>query len=320
HTDALGTTGMMSAQTNGVWQDSLYYPFGALWRNVSCQCDMRFAGMEERDAATNLDPTPARDYASNLGRWMTPDPDNAGADPSNPQSWNAYSYALNNPTTNTDPSGLDCLYVSSQSVTSIFVSTQRGNCTEAGGIYINGTVDLNSLTYTGTSLGYSFTPYSGGSGAGVIDFTSGPSSEQQALQTLSLAGQMASAQLNSYVKALGVAATAEVGGEFLGAALEGVGGAEEETAAAMEAKAGPALGRLSPKIQNQMATRGWTRQDILDVFEKGEQTQVVDRTAGGAPATQYLDPETGQFIVVNDKTGNVIQVSGPGFRPNPPVR
>jgi hypothetical protein len=38
------------------------------------------------------------------------------------------------------------------------------------------------------------------------------------------------------------------------------------------------------------------------------------------PPTQYLDKATGKFIVVNDATGNVIQVSGPGFRPNPPAR
>ncbi|MGH9352125.1 MAG: RHS repeat-associated core domain-containing protein [Terriglobia bacterium] len=41
---------------------------------------------------------------STEGRWMTPDP--LGGDISNPQSLNRYAYALNNPTTLTDPLGL----------------------------------------------------------------------------------------------------------------------------------------------------------------------------------------------------------------------
>lgn len=39
-----------------------------------------------------------------LGRWMTPDP--MGGDITNPQSLNRYAYAMNNPTTLTDPKGL----------------------------------------------------------------------------------------------------------------------------------------------------------------------------------------------------------------------
>jgi len=42
---------------------------------------------------------------SGQGRWMTPDP--LGGEISNPQSLNRYSYALDNPTTLTDPLGLD---------------------------------------------------------------------------------------------------------------------------------------------------------------------------------------------------------------------
>jgi hypothetical protein len=37
---------------------------------------------------------------------MSPDPDNAGGHENDPQSWNGYAYARNNPTTLTDPTGL----------------------------------------------------------------------------------------------------------------------------------------------------------------------------------------------------------------------
>ena len=45
-----------------------------------------------------------RSYDFTPGRWLTPDP--LGGDIMNPQSLNRYAYALNNPTTLTDPLGL----------------------------------------------------------------------------------------------------------------------------------------------------------------------------------------------------------------------
>ena len=47
----------------------------------------------------------ARYYASTMGRFLSPDP--LGGHLENPQSLNKYVYALDNPLTNTDPTGLD---------------------------------------------------------------------------------------------------------------------------------------------------------------------------------------------------------------------
>lgn len=46
-----------------------------------------------------------RQYANTLGRFMSPDPYGGSHDASNPQSFNRYVYALNNPLSNVDPSG-----------------------------------------------------------------------------------------------------------------------------------------------------------------------------------------------------------------------
>jgi RHS repeat-associated protein len=64
----------------------------------------QFTG-KERDTETGLDYFSARYYSSTQGRFTSVDPENAGADPSNPQSWNGYSYALNNPLKYQDPDG-----------------------------------------------------------------------------------------------------------------------------------------------------------------------------------------------------------------------
>jgi len=64
--------------------------------------------MRERDQESGLDPTPNRMYASQYGRWLTPDPAGTKAVTlTDPQTWNMYAYVRNNPTTLTDPSGLE---------------------------------------------------------------------------------------------------------------------------------------------------------------------------------------------------------------------
>ena len=60
---------------------------------------------KERDQESGLDYFDARYYGSTMGRFMSPDP--LGGHLENPQSLNKYAYALNNPLTNTDPTGLD---------------------------------------------------------------------------------------------------------------------------------------------------------------------------------------------------------------------
>jgi len=62
---------------------------------------------KERDAESGLDYFGARYFSSPQGRFTTPDPMMASARASNPQTWNRYSYALNNPLRFVDPDGLE---------------------------------------------------------------------------------------------------------------------------------------------------------------------------------------------------------------------
>ncbi len=104
-----------------------------------------FAG-KERDAESGLDYFGARYYGSSMGRFMSPDPSGLYyADPTNPQSLNLYSYALNNPLKFVDPTGLYCFYggqgdtVENDSDPSDydFTSDGTGECNSTGGQWID---------------------------------------------------------------------------------------------------------------------------------------------------------------------------------------
>jgi RHS repeat-associated protein len=114
--DQLGSTRLVTDQNANVvsWHD--YLPFGeeiqanTVGRNgtwgSNTDATQKFTG-QYRDGETNDDYFGARYYRPALGRFTSPDPGNAGADPTNPQSWNGYSYVWNNPLAMIDPSGAD---------------------------------------------------------------------------------------------------------------------------------------------------------------------------------------------------------------------
>jgi RHS repeat-associated protein len=67
--------------------------------------DTHFAGLDT-DTESGLDHAIFRQYASNMGRWTSPDSYDGSMDIGNPQSLNRYSYVGNGPLNFRDPSGL----------------------------------------------------------------------------------------------------------------------------------------------------------------------------------------------------------------------
>lgn len=109
---------------------------------------------KERDTESGLDYFGARYYGSSMGRFLSPDPSGLYyADPSNPQSLNLYSYAQNNPLTNTDPTGLACVYFNDagSGVESVDHNTSSGECGSNGGDYVNGATSANQIQYNANS-------------------------------------------------------------------------------------------------------------------------------------------------------------------------
>lgn len=82
-------------------------PFGDGFTDTTSHSDdSDFAGMN-RDWEINSEQALFREYSSTPGHWLSPDPYLGSYDATNPQSFNRYVYALNNPVSLVDPSGLD---------------------------------------------------------------------------------------------------------------------------------------------------------------------------------------------------------------------
>jgi RHS repeat-associated protein len=118
--DTLGSTRMVTDGSGNVVARHDYLPFGselpagyggrnAAWGTADAT-SQKYTG-QERDAETGLDYFQARYMSSAQGRFMSADPSgDFVASTANPQSWNMFSYVLNNPFRFVDPSGRACVY------------------------------------------------------------------------------------------------------------------------------------------------------------------------------------------------------------------
>jgi RHS repeat-associated protein len=102
HTDAVGSVRAITDEAGNVVSRHDYLPFGEDSAPLTGD-PLRFGGKQ-------LDPETANEYfearylRTNWGRFLTPDP--VDGNPYDPQSWNRYAYARNNPLRYTDPTGL----------------------------------------------------------------------------------------------------------------------------------------------------------------------------------------------------------------------
>ncbi|MDZ4798873.1 MAG: RHS repeat-associated core domain-containing protein [Bryobacteraceae bacterium] len=116
-TDYLGSTRMIQDSNGNCVTRMDYAPFGAVVPRAGQECyaapwasGMMFTGKErDGDTAagtqTGLDYFGARYFSGAQGRFTSPDEPFADQDPAEPQSWNLYTYGLNNPLRYTDPDG-----------------------------------------------------------------------------------------------------------------------------------------------------------------------------------------------------------------------
>lgn len=82
-------------------------------------CLSRSTG-KERDSESGNDYFGARYYSSSMGRFMSPDPANLSVDFWLPQTWNRYTYGLNNPLSVVDRNGLWPFYIHNEIIEESF--------------------------------------------------------------------------------------------------------------------------------------------------------------------------------------------------------
>lgn len=109
HQDWLGTERLRTTYNGGVEGTYTSLPFGDAQTTVAPGTDLdpyHYASLDY-DSETSTDHAQFRQYNSTQGHWMSPDPYSGSYDFSNPQSMNRYVYALSNPLSAVDPSGLN---------------------------------------------------------------------------------------------------------------------------------------------------------------------------------------------------------------------
>ncbi len=209
HQDTLGTERMRtnyggtagSSYTSLPWGDA----YTATVNNSGADQDnLHFAGLE-RDAESDTEHAQFRNYASAQGRWLAPDPYMGSYDFTNPQSFNRYAYALNNPASSIDPSGL------------VVICNERGcydcdsndtACASTGDCVASGTEGCITPENPGNTTTLQTTPSYPSSGGGGAPNNGMPKTPQQC------AGEA----LKKNALALGLDAAAFIPGESLAAA------------------------------------------------------------------------------------------------------
>ena len=107
HQDWLGTERFLTGSDGKALGNYTSYPFGDGYVDNGVDLDpYHYAGMEH-DYESTLDHATFREYQNAGGRWVSPDPYQGSYDFTNPQSLNRYAYALNDPLSLSDPTGLD---------------------------------------------------------------------------------------------------------------------------------------------------------------------------------------------------------------------
>ena len=307
HADWLGTERVRTTLVNGtviVAETCADTPFGMNLTCTNSSSDIsptHFTG-KERDSETGNDFFDARYYQSPIGRFMTTDPDNAGADHKAPQSWNMYAYVRNNPTTNIDPDGLDCISTSNRTTSSVTVTIVRGDNCSTDSSYVPGTIDEKSLTYNGSEVGYSYSDAGTGvSGAGVIAFADRPSGQltPYAVDVFSHPSiRAASGTINNWI-APPLLAFLSFGGNWLEAAPEIT-----------------SLGLLKSAAQDLRNLSGMSREAAQEVLEKSG-FKPRPPTRGGYQ--QWVHPDGSKVWIGPD--GGIDRIppggSGTGWRATP---
>jgi RHS repeat-associated protein len=106
HQNWLGTERVRTTYNGGVAISIASLPWADGHTPSGDNGDQHDFALMDRDLEDSSEHAQYRQFSTNVGRWQSPDLYTGSYDFTNPQSFNRYSYALNDPANLLDPSGL----------------------------------------------------------------------------------------------------------------------------------------------------------------------------------------------------------------------
>ncbi len=291
--------GSARAMVGNGWSAN-YYPFGEIASQTGSEEDTHFDFTgQERDHGTGLMYFGARYYDPVVGRFLTMDP------LANVRPWESpYMYVGNNPLNNIDPTGEDWFYYQAAGDS---VSRYHWH---PGSEYTTTDAEGNETTLTAVTAGNVIVNENG---AYYYLDTYGIRASAWQDDTLPFLWHWGGASPGS---GFDVSATfktvllAEGGGHVLSSIFK----AARSFFAARSSKWTYGGFKSSTKWANQLAKRGWTEKQITEAITRGKRFKAVNNVNPGNSATRYVHTETGQSIVIDDVTKELLHVGGPGFK------
>ncbi len=156
HADWLGTERARSDSSGNRCETITSLPFGdGQSTSGSCTPTPTFFTGKERDSESGLDYFGTRYFGggNSLGRFMTPDDFFKDSHVDDPQSWNEYAYARNNPLRYVDPNGENATITTNCTTTEDDKTTCQVNISASFAIYAaSGSVTQDQLNQAATAM------------------------------------------------------------------------------------------------------------------------------------------------------------------------
>lgn len=311
--DRLGSADLVLDHQGAVVTDYNYAPFGRMMHAHSSGMDLEYSKYTDKpdDDAIGMQFFGARYYDPRLRRFISPDPVIPGGG-TDARGFNPYAYNLNNPFRWVDPDGHapdepqgpgqpSSRWEAFAESAGAFVSALELRYQAAKSAVADSASAWISDAWTSAQArmrGHLERQAAASSTPGQTDLVARPA-ENVVRQEVTERGQ----------------ALAEGGVDLGRDVVVGIGVGKAIGVGATAPKLlGPGT-RLGEKIVRQMSKRGWTRRGIQDAISdpaRTVSTRNVRHLAGGHrlddPATAFYGREGG-YVVRNDRTGDVVQVS-----------